>query len=302
MKKIIFNAFCLCVFFMTITCSYAQSEYIPLLKINNQWNVLRRDANPYLNYTEIFKIDKDTVISGKSCKRIMKSTDSSSNAIYSFAYYMYEDTLTKKIYTLDNNFNQKLYFDFSVNTGDTLVLYCPYHSLVSCDTFYVNQTDTFNIGGLYRKRVSTIFKIAGISIQADDWYEGIGTLKGLHYGGYPPYTGQLMKLLCFKNNNLLIFENTGSYNCYYTNVGINETEIQQYSVYPNPVSDNLYIKSSQNKDFYLQIFDIDGRLVFNQNLIEQNNTVSISNFNRGIYYVVIYNKTNKIFTKKISKF
>lgn len=301
MKKIKLNVYFLVVFFMTITYTFAQSNYIPLLNINNQWNILRRGANPFINYTEIFKIDKDTIINEKSCKRIMKSTDSSSNAIYNFAYYMYEDTLTKKIYTLDNNFNQKLYFDFSANAGDTLVLYCPYNNLVNCDTFYVTQTDTFNIGGLYRKRISSIFKSGGISLQAEDWYEGIGTLKGLHYGGYPPYIGELMKLLCFKNNNQLIFENTSSYNCYYTNVGVNETELSQFSIYPNPVSDNLYINNFQSKEFYLQIFDIKGQLVFNQKLLEQINKISISNLQRGIYYVVIYNNSNKVFTKKIKK-
>lgn len=301
MKKIKLNVYFLVVFFMTITYSFAQSNYLPLLNINNQWNILRRGANPYINYTEIFKIDKDTIINEKSCKRIMKSTDSSSNAIYNFAYYMYEDTITKKIYTLDNNFNQKLYFDFSANAGDTLVLYCPYYNLINADTFYVTQTDTFNIAGLYRKRISSIFKSGGISLQAEDWYEGIGTLKGLHYGGYPPYIGELMKLLCFKNNNQLIFENTSSYNCYYTNVGVNETELSQFSIYPNPVSDNLYINNFQSKNFYMQIFDIKGQLVFNQNLFEQNNSISISNLQRGIYFVVIYNNNNKVFTKKINK-
>ena len=100
MKKIKLNVYFLVVFFMTITYSFAQSNYLPLLNINNQWNILRRGANPYINYTEIFKIDKDTIINEKSCKRIMKSTDSSSNAIYNFAYYMYEDTITKYIHLI----------------------------------------------------------------------------------------------------------------------------------------------------------------------------------------------------------
>lgn len=300
MKKIIIKTIYLCAIIMSVTSLYAQS-YIPLLQQNNQWNILRRDANPNLYYTEIYKIDLDTIINGYLCKKVIKTNDSSSSAAFSFAYYMYEDTLTKKIYTLDNNFNQKLYFDFSANAGDTLVLYCPYNNLVNCDTFYVTQTDTFNIGGLYRKRISSIFKSGGISLQAEDWYEGIGTLKGLHYGGYPPYIGELMKLLCFKNNNQLIFENTSSYNCYYTNVGVNETELSQFSIYPNPVSDNLYINNFQSKEFYLQIFDIKGQLVFNQKLLEQINKISISNLQRGIYYVVIYNNSNKVFTKKIKK-
>jgi hypothetical protein len=279
---------------MTITCTFAQSGYIPLLKQGNQWNILRRGANPYLNYTEIFKIEKDTVINGKLCKKVVKSTDSSSTALYNFAYYMYEDTLTKKIYTLDNNFNQKLYFDFSVSAGDTLILYCPYHNLINCDTFYVTQTDTFNIGGIYRKRVSSIYKIGGLSIQAHDWYEGIGTLLGLHYGGYPPYVGELMKLLCFKNNNQLIFENTGSYNCYYTNVGIDETELLQFAIYPNPATDYIAIEcnfESVGNNLRLQITDAMGKTVLEKELTaaKDQQIIVVKDFAKGNYICIIYN-------------
>lgn len=300
MKKIIIKTIYLCAIIMSVTSLYAQS-YIPLLQQNNQWNILRRDANPNLYYTEIYKIDLDTIINGYLCKKVIKTNDSSSSAAFSFAYYMYEDTLEKKIYTLDNNFNKKLYFNFNVHIGDTLILYSPYYNLNYCDTFYVSQIDIENIGGLNRKKISTNFKLGVTLINAEVWIEGIGTYKGLPYSGFPPITGPLFNLLCFRNNNQLIYYNTNYNYCYANNIGINDFENPKISVYPNPITDNLFIENILNKDSQLQIFDVYGRLVFNQNLIEQNNTISVSNLKRGIYYVEIYNKNNKVFTKKISK-
>jgi len=291
----------LCAVMILISFSYAQSAYIPLLKQNNQWNILRSQLNPGILYTEIYRVDIDTIINGNHCKKIVTSNDSALNAVYNFAYYMYEDTSSKKIFTLDDNFNLKLYFDFDVKVGDTLSLYSPYFHLSQSDTFYVTQIDSVNLGGIYRKRVSTNFKTNGILIPADDWIEGFGTFKGLHYGGYPPYVGVYISLLCFSNNAQIIYQSAAGY-CYYKNVGIKEFENQLISIYPNPVTDHLFIKTAQTNEYVLQIFDICGRLVFEQELNKRESMVPISNLKKGIYHVAIYkNDNNKVLSDKIIK-
>ncbi len=302
MRKITFRILSLlCVVMISISFSYAQSAYIPLLKQNNQWNILRSHLNPGNLYTEIYRVDIDTIINGNHCEKIVTSNDSALNAAYNFAYYMYEDTSLKKIFTLDDNFNLKLYFDFNVKVGDTLSLYCPYSHLNQSDTFYVAQIDSVNLDGIYRKRVSINFKINGILVPADDWIEGFGTFKGLHYGGYPGI-GPYINLLCFSSNNQIIYQNTGYSNCYYTNVGIKEFENQLISIYPNPVTDHLFIKTAQTNEYFLQIFDIYGRLVFEQELNKRESMVPISNLKKGIYHVVIYNNdNNKVLSDKIIK-
>ena len=301
MKKTILQSFCFSLMIFAALNSYSQS-YIPLLQSGNQWNVLRDGANPTY-YTEIFKVDIDTTINGKLCKKIVSSNDSSSTATYHFNCYMYEDTATKKIYNFDSQFNQKFYFDFNVQVGDSMFISAPVYGFLSCDTFIVAEVSSILVGGIDRKRITlSYFSDTTEYTNADIWIEGIGSYHGLVYGAVSPrYIGSQYNLLCFSNNNQLVYENSIFNYCYSSNVGIETVEKQDVLLYPNPVSDVLNICNLENRKAQLQVFDSFGRMAFQQNLLEANNQISLSNLKAGIYNVLIYNDHRIIASKKIIK-
>ncbi|MEI6346368.1 MAG: T9SS type A sorting domain-containing protein [Bacteroidota bacterium] len=263
--------------------AYSQS-YIPLLQHGNQWNVLRDAANPTV-YTKIFKIDIDTVIGGKQCVKLVSSNDSSSMANYHFSNYMYEDTITKKIYTFDNQLNMHLYFDFNAQVGDSLFLFDPFSGISTCDTFIVSNIENIMIDNLNRKKFTMSYLSNNIQYpNCDNWIEGIGSSRGIIYGAVNPlWVGSPYKLLCLKNSDHLVYQNANY--CYFTNVGIEDNEKNSVLVYPNSVKDMLIIDNVKNMQ--IKVYDLLGRLQIQKNLTEGNNQIVCSNLTAGIYNIVI---------------
>ena len=72
------------------------------------------------------------------------------------------------------------------------------------------------------------------------------------------------------------------------------------SVYPNPASNNIYIKNASNENLNLIMFDLTGRETLSlENFSDQNNTVSLSDISNGTYILKVYNETGLLKTDKI---
>lgn len=71
--------------------------------------------------------------------------------------------------------------------------------------------------------------------------------------------------------------------------------INQFSIYPNPVKDILYIKivekSISNSDY--KVLDAAGRVVLSGVLSNDKNQVNVNSLEKGIYFLKIANKTEK---------
>ena len=72
-----------------------------------------------------------------------------------------------------------------------------------------------------------------------------------------------------------------------------------FKLYPNPTSDKLNISFNQPISGNLEMLDLTGRIIFEQNLTKQKSIeLNISKFKRGIYIVVV--KTNQeIYSQKV---
>ena len=86
-----------------------------------------------------------------------------------------------------------------------------------------------------------------------------------------------------------------------TTVGIDNGKLtmenRELTIFPNPANDKLYIKTtSQNPNIFVEIHNIYGQLLIdNEKLIIDNGVgvVNINHLDRGIYFVRIGNKTSK---------
>ena len=82
----------------------------------------------------------------------------------------------------------------------------------------------------------------------------------------------------------------------YTNQtgAIQANDMEQLSVYPNPVYDILHITSEKPVQ-QIDVFDITGRRVFST----QKTSINVSDFNKGYYLVKITLQDNSVVTKKV---
>lgn len=72
---------------------------------------------------------------------------------------------------------------------------------------------------------------------------------------------------------------------------LNEASIK---VYPNPVKDFLVIQNNMNAPAGVEIYSIDGKLVYQTELLQYNSSIPMEPFKSGIYLIKIQNNVFKI--------
>jgi hypothetical protein len=66
----------------------------------------------------------------------------------------------------------------------------------------------------------------------------------------------------------------------------NFNDQQLISIYPNPTSDQFFIETNTTDKLTLDLYDVNGRHVFNANIIDKSN-VDVTSLNDGVYSVTI---------------
>ena len=93
---------------------------------------------------------------------------------------------------------------------------------------------------------------------------------------------------------------TGWYARYRTDeLSISEQEVAQIDVYPNPVSDQLFISSENLQIKNIRIYEISGKQVLN---IERNETsIDVSQLTKGVYFIEVTSQEGKSVQKFVKK-
>jgi len=81
---------------------------------------------------------------------------------------------------------------------------------------------------------------------------------------------------------------------------VNQLTENTLTVYPNPSSDflNLYFNQTPGKNSTLCMFDLSGKIVFKNNLLQQRMNIDIRQFASGIYFLK-YEDGENVFVKKV---
>ncbi|MCZ4696427.1 T9SS C-terminal target domain-containing protein [Ancylomarina euxinus] len=79
--------------------------------------------------------------------------------------------------------------------------------------------------------------------------------------------------------------------------GIADFENENFTIYPNPVSDILYLNAITD-NVIVTIADLSGRILLNKKII--NNKIDIRNLQKGVYMIRV-NNNNRIMTRKFMK-
>lgn len=73
----------------------------------------------------------------------------------------------------------------------------------------------------------------------------------------------------------------------YKAVGIKENIFEQVKVYPNPAADFITINTGDLKNIQVELFDISGRKLLQQNVVNSLQTLDVSGLSNGVYICVV---------------
>jgi hypothetical protein len=148
-----------------------------------------------------------------------------------------------------------LLYDFNVEAGDVVSIL----SLGNLVDISIIDVTVVEINGVSRKK---------ISYMQGPWYEGdytegVGSRYGLidfansQASDYAPW------LTCYYENGELIWDNTLDKLSCNSVLNIEESEILELAVFPNPTTEELFINFSDNVSgqILFQVFDTAGKLV-----------------------------------------
>lgn len=85
-------------------------------------------------------------------------------------------------------------------------------------------------------------------------------------------------------------------------LGSDNIQIENISIYPNPVNSLLHINIGPNSDLSYSIFNITGQIIFKGQFSNSLNRVDFSDISKGVYFLRVFdNQLNKQNTYKLIK-
>lgn len=196
-------------------------------------------------------------------------------------------------------------YNFGANIGDQWIVaenpnadFCNPVSSVK-----VSDTGSVLINGQIKRSITleTLttgeFGIDGTAV------EGIGLVLGSsNIGMFPggrdcPLSGILnewymINFRCFSDDVLGLY-NPGSFDCDYLTVSMNEKDLEQLTIFPNPSNGIIKIENVNSKT-ELRLTDLSGKMVLIQEISPEQNSVDISHLLDGTYILEIGEKRLKI--------
>lgn len=203
-----------------------------------------------------------------------------------------DDGLGKIYFIPSDSLNELLIYDFTVETGDTLMVYSSvfgtYWGQSTYESVYV---DSILINGTFRKRINNTSYLSS-------WIEGIGCTQGLFREGWGNVSGNYANLECMSVIDTTIYPTTSLGSCSLTSSIDEINESENFILYPNP-STGLFQIKTQLETNSIEVFDVFGRRIFYS---ERNQTeINISEFTNGIYFVQLIDSKGNSVVKKIVK-
>ena len=303
------------IIFISLVCCFvlqanAQTNNT-IVNDGSAWAVLGQVVCPECPIsTDYIYFDGDTIAEGKTYKKIFSCNDKEHKECFLYGFIREEN---QKTYFVGNNFNPKfalenILYDFTLKQDSVfrrIRLSVDYYENIYRDTsyFYVQSCDSVLIDNNLKKRIV----LANCYITSSDTIinhiidtliENIGSLKGILYPTCYNCVGVFHDLLCYYENDVLVYKNSKYSECYYNTISVQTIEINDYDIYPNPVDDILTISSSNNTISRIEILDITGKIVYNQGYKD---TINISSFSKGVYFLKIHDINEQVSTFKIIK-
>jgi len=251
--------------------------------------------------TTIYGFQGDTTVQGEQWFKTYSSFDTTFITSLEYqglireenGYVLFQDT-TSAIDTL---------YNFNMELGDS-VLYNFWGQ--NEEYIHVVDIDSVPINGEMYKRLSFDEPIFGFVLMDEKWIEGIGSVHGplfpLHPEAFSTEAPFSLHLVCTHVNELLYWENQSYDQCLVNIIlEIENADTYNFDIYPNPSTNQIFIRQQQTTSGQFFVRDILGKEVLSGSLLSDNQSVDISQLKDGIYVVTVLLDDTTL-TKKILKY
>ncbi|OSY88047.1 hypothetical protein WH52_08440 [Tenacibaculum holothuriorum] len=293
------NYYYLSFIFLILKSSFLTAqEYTPIIKNGSFWDVETVLGGHCSRAYYRYKIGNDTIISGKSYKKLLYAeyTKTSNdpcpeyktpyvvnqNDFVELQEYIREDIAEKKVYIWTNNNSQNIYkeyilYDFNLNINDVL-----------SDEYYANANNTSSQVKIVKIDTDSNGKKRH-HLETDTVYytEGIGSYSGIISFNRVVGEGDTT-LFCHGNS-------TNQNNCAAV-LSTNKEALLKTIISPNPVNDVITIHNLPHKATYI-VYNVLGKQIPIKK--KTFNTLNTSALAKGIYFLKISTSNN---TQKTIKF
>jgi len=197
-----------------------------------------------------------------------------------------------------NSGTEKLYYDFSLDIGDTLPEY------LGCTTPIYECVIVEDI--TYKKMLNgEDRKVWHLSYNDSDikelWIEGMGSNCGVIFPVSASLVGETTELLCVHENNVLLYNDNfwGGGVCYKSSWLSMANDLDRYiNIFPNPANKLLHIKLNENIIINaISLINIQGQVV--RSYETATTQLDVSDITEGIYFIKIYTLEGNIIKKVI---
>lgn len=287
MKKII-----VIILFSILTTMTFSQNYYPLIEENRTWNVISVIiTGPYPGDTSFstltYKFIGDTIIDSTTYLKLYRSSEE--NPInWTLDCFMRENE--KKVWLKDiSQDNEILMYDFSLNVGDSILDY-------SGLTYLIIDSTGFETIGQDERIKYYLSSIEMPDYYHETWIDGIGSSKGICFGGSVLFVGGWTWYLCMSENGELIFMNPNYESCYLI-TEVSENNEPMIQVYPNPTKSLIILENIDNIEIEsITLTNLKGQLIKQFN--SKKTKLDISEISPGLYFLGIEYQ-NGFLTKKL---
>ena len=274
-------------------------DYHPIVEDGKQWNVLFSypwsPPEPQHKYTDIYKIEGDTLVDGVSYK-VMYATSDENLTGWNLCCFFRETEDGQVFSRRPSTSDEQLLYDFSMEVGDTICM-CDY-GYDECCMVVIEKGEAI-VNGEPRQQIVLEYPF-GNGVE-EVWIEGIGSLYGIVDSGSLFLTGGSTNLLCYYENDDLIWQNTtpGYDECYIIYNGTQVIEEDEttlsVSVFPNPANGKVSIEGVEATE--VQVYNTIGQLV---KTVEGSNEINVSGFPEGVYLLRVTDAAGLNYTAKMA--
>ena len=304
MKEANFLLFQIILLFGIFTAKAQGETYHPLVQEGKVWSVLEAilqnipdPMGDYTYNTQHYIFQGDTIINDLLYKKMYVSTKEFPKfpKDYTLQNFMREDENKKVWYKGNSSSEEKLYYDFSLEIGDTLpkeIEHSGISDVIVEDISYI----TMKNGEEYKVWHLSAWCF-GPPNHKEFWIEGIGSSLGVLNALTGNFVGGFTCLLCYHENGKLIYnDNPWEGVCYKTSsAGVN-TYDNQINIYPNPVKDLLHIEIKESMNIHaISLINIQGQIIrCYESTVRQ---LDISNIAEGFYFIKLSSSEGDIIKK-----
>lgn len=188
------------------------------------------------NGTETIRLTSDTTFNQMTYKRVERAIDPNSQ-FFTFYGYLREDSSSLVYYTVNATEPEKMLYNFDIEPSDTVttnnLIDFNTHTFHQC-TYVADSIDSIPLGSIYHKRIN----LHSVNHHfLEQWVETMGSLEGILHNQDALFGGPLFRLLCFFENDTLLYVNPNFNNCY-VSTGTSDADGEgKAAVVPDPIRD-----------------------------------------------------------------